>query len=583
MKRQEQDNVRNCLGLAVESVEHDLERMESLAEHIAANADIAQAIMRDDAAYLRRAAESTMKASALQGLVITNERGTALARGDSPEAGDRMGGAAGQGALAGRKSRGAAASGTIGFSFKAAAPVAVQGRVVGAVVVSDNSVAEHSLVERIKKMTGTECTVFENDTRVSTTIKKDGGARAIGTTLNNDAIASVVLRGGGTYYGQNVILGKKHTTAYAPLKDAAGAVRGMIFVGLSMQKVDSLIASQVLWASISLILVTALVVMVSSRLISGMVRPIWTANALLGEVAKGNLTVKASVLTNDEIGEMTASLGTTVQHLYTQIKEIAQVADRNAAASEELETIATSIAGNAKDLENGANTQKDILTATSNDIGELIEDISKTGAVTNESVDLAKAALVEVSNCLEKMEDAVKAMREISESSSAIGKITVVISQIARQTNLLSLNAAIEAARAGRFGRGFAVVADEIRKLSERSAAAAGEIGTLIKQSDARVKAGSKAVASLNTFIDGIEGKVRKSAETAEHISTTLDAQVLVGQHAVRDMKSTFEVFEKNEDAIRRMEGSVEKTNQMIDALTKSSEKLEYLTKQFQL
>jgi len=166
-----------------------------------------------------------------------------------------------------------------------------------------------------------------------------------------------------------------------------------------------------------------------------------------------------------------------------------------------------------------------------------------------------------------KVEESTRAMEAIRESSAKVSDITAVISEIANQTNLLSLNAAIEAAKANEYGRGFSVVAEEVRKLAERSAAAAREIALLIQDSNARIEVGARSVMTVQEVLLVLLGNIQKQAEGAKGALAAVRSQVEASTLARDLMASTLRVTEGSASATRQLSASMTETGGTIDAL----------------
>jgi methyl-accepting chemotaxis protein len=582
--KQNSQAVTRYTTLATQILEDEMLAMDVAAAALAINPDVISGIQREDNAALVRIAKLAIDLFNVSVVTITDERGKVLARGHSDRLGDVMTTDTVKNAMAGKRSHGIEPGTVVAYSMRAGAPVIVNGRVVGTVSAGNAHITDHVLVEHMKKTLNSECTIFFGDTRISTTIinPKDG-TKAIGTKLDNKEILKAVLEDGKDYFGSNKIFGQNYLTAYVPLRDPQSKITGMLFLGYSTKELEATIRNQIIAIVISVIVIMVLITLVSRPIIGGIVGPITKTNSLLKQVASGNLTVRSNMRSSDEIGEMAMSLDSTIVQLHGNINEISSISEQTAAGATELAAISDTIAKNTREMDNGAKTQQSLLNATSKDIGQLIDDISKASGMTHEAADITSQALGDTANCRNKMDESIKAMQEILDSSDHIGKISVVISQIARRTNLLSLNAAIEAARAGRHGKGFAVVADEIRKLAEQSANAAQEITSLIKESNQKAKVGADTVGALDSMISNIESNVRKSADMALKSSMTLEDQVHVGQRAVSSMQSTFEVAQKNADAVEDLTVSIRETNQMINDLAKNSELMQDLARRFTL
>jgi methyl-accepting chemotaxis protein len=180
-------------------------------------------------------------------------------------------------------------------------------------------------------------------------------------------------------------------------------------------------------------------------------------------------------------------------------------------------------------------------------------------------------------------QSATRGMEEIQQATASIDQAVRVIQEIARQTNLLSLNAAIEAAKAGAQGKGFAVVAEEVRKLAERSGKAAKEIEEIIQRTQEAVSAG---VASVGTTLEHLEDVRQRIAQVSSHVQD-IDglsrSQAQTGAEVRRLMDETARRLDHNATATHELEATVHEVTRTAEELTRVSEELREVVNRFKL
>ncbi|MGD0098139.1 MAG: methyl-accepting chemotaxis protein [Terracidiphilus sp.] len=246
--------------------------------------------------------------------------------------------------------------------------------------------------------------------------------------------------------------------------------------------------------------------------------PMGQAVTVLEKVADGDLTVMLDVNTKEEVGRMAGALNRAVEKLNNTLQEVADSAANASSSSQQLAAAAESIAS-------GAQEQAASLEETSASLEQITAAVRQSADNANQASQLASGSKDSALQGQEVVSNAINAMAEINAASAKISDIISTIDEIAFQTNLLAVNAAVEAARAGDEGRGFAVVASEVRSLAQRSAVAAKEIKVLIQDSLRKVEAGSGLVNRSGETLQGIVGSVKRVTDIVGEIAAASGEQ----------------------------------------------------------
>jgi len=310
-------------------------------------------------------------------------------------------------------------------------------------------------------------------------------------------------------------------------------------------------AMMTLW--ISLLVTIVLLVLVGLRVAKSIIKPLGgepaQMEALALKVAGGNL----DIWTDKDANGLYLSL----INMATKIKEVMAVITTNATELAE-ETAGLSANGAeiqhaAKDVSEGIESNSAALMESSANTNALSESIQELAESSQEIFQLASTARNEAQEGQQAMTDTNVAINKISESSSKINGIIDVITEISNQTNLLSLNAAIEAAKAGEFGKGFAVVAEEVRMLADRSSGAVEQIRQLIQVSSQNVNEGKEVVARTGKVLDRIIAQVSTIADNGKKMALDMEEKKAGAMELDQAINEITETSETNSGAMAKL------------------------------
>jgi len=394
---------------------------------------------------------------------------------------------------------------------------------------------------------------------------------------------------------QYTFKGAKKYVAYAPIPGTTWSLA----VNVPVKEVSAKL-SKLLWVSLLIaLIVLGVAVSISFSIASGITRPINAMKIMLQDIAQGegDLTKRLHIQTNDELGETGRSFNTFVEKIHSIISQVAQTTTRVATAATQVYTTSEQMATGAEQVASQAGTAAtagEEMSATSSDISQncgLAADASREASrkATDGAAVVEKTVGI-MNEVADRVKDTSHAIESLGVRSDQIGEIVGTIEDIADQTNLLALNAAIEAARAGEQGRGFAVVADEVRALAERTTRATHEIGEMIKAIQNETKI---AVESMEEGVHKVEEGRGEAARSGEAIQSILqqinEVAMQVNQIATAAEEQTATTSEISSNMIQITE-VVQQTAQgahesatAASQLNKVAEELQRLVGQFRL
>ena len=462
----------------------------------------------------------------------------------------------------------------------------------------------YQVIDQLSEDAGVEATIFIQDDsgfrRVITTILDEGNKRINGSYLAPDSAALEHLIAGKDYIGDLLIRGNKFIAYYVPIfTPGTSEVIGALFVGVEMSTVHDIIDSGS--GRLILILVLAAVFLLAVSLVLNIgtlrfwiIKPIQKIITALRKVKDGDISMQINYPQGDEMGEIAYHLDLTLDHLKNLvmiIKGEAKAVDgisvdlsanmnRTADAISEINSavryiqqLVLSQSGSIEttnsamekitalihELSSGIDVQSANVSQSSSAIEEMLANIgsvTKISRTNSENVlRLSKASGVGHSSLQAIAQD----MHEIAKESEGLLEINSVLQGIASQTNLLSMNAAIEAAHAGETGRGFAVVADEIRKLAENSGVQSKAISKVLKKIRDSMAKISLATGEVLTEFEVINADVKTVSNQEEQIRSAMEEQNSGSRIILEAMEKLNEITKGvKKSSIEMLEGSTE-------------------------
>ncbi len=407
--------------------------------------------------------------------------------------------------------------------------------------------------------------------------------------------------------------------------------------------IDSMISeaeaaeSNLLITTVSVIIAAAIIVTIVGLLVTrSIVNPIQSIAKDVTKMADtGDLSIRPSVKSRDEIGQMANSLNTMLDNVAKPVKELSGVAEKiaqgdlrhnvNIKAKGDVNSLISSFsemttklkeligdirrgaqetASAAEELSSSAEEVNASVEQTSSTIQQIADGSSRTSEQTNMVIDETKRAgeaankgqqsASQVSSKMKDIqtttEDGANKISSLGEKSKEIGNIVDTINQISEQTNLLALNAAIEAARAGEAGRGFAVVADEVRKLAEESGQATQQISDLIKSiqgeiegavtsmndNTTQVEEGSKGVAEAVSIFEELPNIVDSVNKAASEVSSVAQENAAGSEEASSAMQQVSASMQQVSGSAQKLSELAEDMNSLVGQFTIDDDNIQH-------
>ncbi|WP_027206434.1 methyl-accepting chemotaxis protein [Butyrivibrio fibrisolvens] len=471
-------------------------------------------------------------------------------------------------------------------------------------------------LDSLSEKTGISYTVFfQNVRKITTLTDSDTGLRMEGTTAS-EAVTSTVISGGSEYLSTDLEIGGNSWYAYyLPIRNSDGSVVGMIFAGRSTDDVAASIASVARRMSIisGIILLASFAIGLTMLLVSK--RIVKDVVSGLEKLGKGDLSAsfeEKNINRKDEFGDIVRSADTLKNKLNEVISatlnlsgEVTKSGDNLSTSAQTASHVSSQVAEAVGDISKGAVSQAEsVETSASNtnemgdsidEIGVSVEDLS---SATTQMLTAAKRTVEALDGLMEQNKTVMASMMDIDAqikaTNNAVKKIADAshsITEISSQTNLLSLNASIEAARAGDYGKGFGVVANEIGLLAQQSSTAATTINEIvedlvtdstksmeiIEELNAAFNEQSSQLTSTKSDMDGVVTGVNSVEQNTQSISDKVNMLNSSKAQLIDLIAELSAISQENAASTEETNASMEELNATFALISNSASDLKEL------
>lgn len=436
----------------------------------------------------------------------------------------------------------------------------------------------HIFVDRFTGEQNLSASIFELKNnefiRLTTDIKNADGKRAVNSILDKESSAYELLLKGETFFGDVDIFGRKYASIYSPVK-SSNSVIGALQLAIPVHDIENIVRESARQNVIFMVLLgfflLVIVIVVSVVLSSAIVKPVNLAADQLKELASGeaDLTARLSEKGRDEISrlsrhfneflgklsaivssvqqvagdmkygssELSANMeenSTAINEIVANLNNMTQMVHSQASSVTEVTATNEQITQNISNLNNQIEKQSTSVEQSTVTIQNMIQNLNHVTAVLQQSADQINQLLETSDEGKEQMANVVALIAKISSDSEGLLEANNIITNIASQTNLLAMNAAIEAAHAGEAGKGFSVVADEIRKLAENAANQSKNISGVLNGIIEAIEQISEASGKTDRTFEAIFEGVKSAKELEDIINSSMMQQEQDGREVLQ-------------------------------------------------